>query len=355
MSFHPRTPQSPSQFSPATSDLTSSMNSSAPSTATTLPTPAHSVNGSASQPSDMSQDIVMGDDSPHKRKRPLEDLGDRDQKKAHIEDSKTGIEALHLDVGEKYLLCQTPHHERLPRITEDLFEMFNLSGIAAEVAREKPNGEKNALRKTYKGQIKKLGILGRFDSVAQDWDAPREKDGESGDKKREVYHGFRELLEIPDAEYWGTRNDPITSGLSATVKSMLNRATTMAKGPLPVKDWDSSVLGDLTPGSMEALRQGLGGKVTAPGTPSATTPNPFARKQQQGPQGAVRPQRTTKKRGYGDNSFEGYGEGFPDDGYSTGDGDDRGGQKRRKKDNGNSQTFPNTMRPQGYGSSAVGA
>lgn len=49
----------------------------------------------------------MGDDSPHKRKRPLEDLGDRDQKKAHIEDSKTGIEALHLDVGEKYLLCQT--------------------------------------------------------------------------------------------------------------------------------------------------------------------------------------------------------------------------------------------------------
>lgn len=118
----------------------------------------------------------MGDDSPHKRKRPLEDLGDREQKKVHIEDSKTGIEALHLDVGEKYLLCQTPHHERLPRITEDLFEMFNLTGIAAEVAREKPNGEKNALRKTYKGQIKKLGILGRFDSVAQDWDAPRERE-----------------------------------------------------------------------------------------------------------------------------------------------------------------------------------
>lgn len=49
----------------------------------------------------------MGDDSPHKRKRPLEDLGDREQKKVHIEDSKTGIEALHLDVGDKYLLCQT--------------------------------------------------------------------------------------------------------------------------------------------------------------------------------------------------------------------------------------------------------
>ncbi|KDN63099.1 putative Rox3 mediator complex subunit [Colletotrichum sublineola] len=366
MSFHPRTPQSPSQFSPGTSDLTSSMNSTVPSTTTTLPTPAHSVNGSASQPSDMSQDIVMGDDSPHKRKRSLEDLGDREQKKAHIEDSKTGIEALHLDVGEKYLLCQTPHHERLPRITEDLFEMFNLTGIAAEVAREKPNGEKNALRKTYKGQIKKLGILGRFDSVAQDWDAPRESDG---DKKREVYHGFRELLEIPDAEFWGTRQDPITNGLSSTVKFNLSKATAMAKGPIPVKDWDSAVLGDIPPGGMDALKQGLAGKATAPGTPSATTPNPFMRKQQQGPPGAVRPQRT-KKRGYGENTYEGYGEGFPDDGYSTGDGDDRGGQKRRKKvgsaaalpslslsdplqDGGSGQVFPNTMRPQGYG--AVGA
>ncbi|KAF6837024.1 Rox3 mediator complex subunit [Colletotrichum musicola] len=371
MSFHPQTPQSPSQFSPGTSDPASSMNSSAPSSTTTLPTPAHSVNGSASQPSDMSQDIVMGDDSPHKRKRMLEDLGDREQKKVHIEDSKTGIEALHLDVGEKYLLCQTPHDERLPRITEDLFEMFNLTGIAAEVAREKPNGEKNALRKTYKGQIKRLGILGRFDSVAQDWDAPT--DADAGDKKREVYHGFRELLEMPDAEFWNSRQDPITNGLSGTVKSILNRATTMAKGPIPIKEWDSSVLGDLTPGNVEALKQGLAGKATAPGTPSATTPNPFARKQQQAAPGAVRPQRTTKKRGYGENTYEGYGEGFPDDGYSTGDGDDRGGQKRRKKvgdassgpsmpvsnlsqDGGNGQAaFPNTMRPQGYGSSAVGA
>ncbi|TDZ13092.1 Mediator of RNA polymerase II transcription subunit 19 [Colletotrichum spinosum] len=340
MSFHPQTPQSPSQFSPGTSDLSSSMNSSAPSTTTTLPTPAHSVNGSASQPSDRSQDIIMGDDSPHKRKRLLEDHGDQELKKVHIEDSKNA------------------HLESLPRITEDLFEMFGLTGIAAEVAREKPSGEKNALRKTYKGQIKKFGILGRFDSVAQDWDAPRE---EGGDKKREVYHGFRELLEIPDAEYWGSRQDPINNGLSASVEAMLARATNMAKGPIPAKEWDSSVLGDLVPGTADALKQGPAGKATAPGTPSATTPNSFARKQQQqqqqqqAPPGAVRPHRVTKKRGYGDNSFEGYGEGFPDDGYSTGDGDDRGGQKRRKKDGGNGQAFPNTMRPQGYGSSAVGA
>lgn len=49
----------------------------------------------------------MSDDSPHKRKRSLDDTGDRDQKKMHLEDSRLGIEDLHLDVGEKYLLCKT--------------------------------------------------------------------------------------------------------------------------------------------------------------------------------------------------------------------------------------------------------
>jgi hypothetical protein len=55
----------------------------------------------------MAHDVVMSDESPHKRKRPLEDMGGRDQKKAHIEDSRFSIENLHLDVGEKFLLCKT--------------------------------------------------------------------------------------------------------------------------------------------------------------------------------------------------------------------------------------------------------
>lgn len=118
MSFHPHTPQSPSQFSPATSDPLSSMNTSLTSITTALPTPAHSVNGSASQPFDLSHDIAMGDESPQKRKRALEDIGDRDRKKVHIDDSafvidemhergKLGFKALHMEVGEKYLLCRT--------------------------------------------------------------------------------------------------------------------------------------------------------------------------------------------------------------------------------------------------------
>ncbi|CRK36687.1 hypothetical protein BN1723_018622, partial [Verticillium longisporum] len=141
MSFHPQTPQSPSQLSPGTSDLASSMNSSITSL-TTLPTPAHSVNGSTSHLPDTSHDYAMGDDTPQKRKRSIGDVGERDQKKPHVEDGKLDIDDLHQDVGEKYLLCQTH--------------------IAAEVAREKSNGDKtikNGLRKTYKGHIKRLGIM----------------------------------------------------------------------------------------------------------------------------------------------------------------------------------------------------
>lgn len=73
---------------------------------TTLPTPAHSVNGHPG--ADGSHDTNMPDDFPTKRKRPFDDLGDQEQKKVHLEDPrKLGIENLHLDVGEKYLLCRT--------------------------------------------------------------------------------------------------------------------------------------------------------------------------------------------------------------------------------------------------------
>lgn len=48
-----------------------------------------------------------GEDATSKRKRDVADLGERAQKKLHVEDRRLGIEDLHLDVGEKYLLCRT--------------------------------------------------------------------------------------------------------------------------------------------------------------------------------------------------------------------------------------------------------
>ncbi|KAF7554740.1 hypothetical protein G7046_g6737 [Stylonectria norvegica] len=360
MSFHPQTPQSPSQSSPGTSELVVSAASAATSmatTATTLPTPAHSVNGSASQ-----LDAAMPDDSPQKRKRSLDDMGDREQKKVHLEESKLGIEDLHLDVGKKYLLCQTPHPESLPRTSEDLYEMFDLIGLAAEVAREKPNGEKNALRKTYKGHIKRLGVSGHFDVSKKEENAPSD---------------FMSMLQVPDLE-WNVhevKGREIADGLSEITLSGLERAMSMAKGPISKNVWDASVLGDLAPSTGDPSKQTLSARPTAPNTPIPGTPNPLGRLKPQGPPGQdpVRPRRNIKKRSYGDSSFDGYEEGFPDDvdtGYSTGEGE---GQKRRKKvillsptvtcksshalsqNPGSASPYPSAMRQQSYGPGLVGA
>ncbi len=89
---------------------------------------------------------------------------------------------------------------------------------------------------------------------------------------------------------------------------------------------------------MKAEKQPASARPTAPNTP-LNIPNAGPRKPQGGlpAQDAARPQRSIKKRSYGDSSFEGYGETFPDDdlgqdaGYSTGEGDRVGGQKKRKK------------------------
>ncbi|KAK0728289.1 mediator of RNA polymerase II transcription subunit 19 [Lasiosphaeria miniovina] len=320
MSFHPQTPQSPSQFSPSTSDIIMSVTSSMTTISTALPTPAHSVNGS-SIPSEMTHDMLAGDDTPHKRKRPTDDVGERQKKKVQIEDRRTGIENLHLDVGEKYLLCRTPHPPSKPLLSEDLFELYGLTGIAAGVARVLPNGDKNAIRKTYKGHIKKLGVQGHFDSVDQDPDRP---------------DSILNLAKYPVDE-WDVhfvRGKDIVDGFSSETKAKLLRAATMGKGVIPRHMWDSSVLGDI--GSVKSEKQTTSARPTAPNTPLTATPGfPRAKTNTPVAQEANRPKRGIKKRSYGDSSFEGYGDGFPDDGaetgYSTGEGDMAPGLKRRKK------------------------
>ncbi|KAF4594986.1 Mediator of RNA polymerase II transcription subunit 19 [Ophiocordyceps camponoti-floridani] len=334
MSVHPQTPQSPCRFSPATSSDSAVMGLSS---LATLPTPAHSVNGANAQP----------DDSPHKRKRALDDLAGP-RKKMHLENDRMGIEDLHLDVGPKYLLCQTVYPESLPRTSSDLYQMFGLTALAAEVAREKPNGEKNALRKTYKGHIKRLGVAGHFDVHKKSEDAPSE---------------FMAMIEVPELE-WNVhqvKGRDITHGLSDATHSNLARAVTLSRGSLPKSVWDSSVLGDLALTATDAPKS-LSAKPTAPSTPLASTPNAAGRSKPQLPVAAgpdvARPRRNNKKRSYGDSSFEGYGEGYPDDdagvdtGYSTGEGE--GGQKRRKKSSGSSPNY-SSMRQQSYGPGMVGA
>ncbi|CAK7272877.1 hypothetical protein SEPCBS57363_005369 [Sporothrix epigloea] len=303
---------------------------SSAATPSTLPTPAHSVNGSGFGTSDNIHGLSSDGDSPYKRKRPLDDAGDHESKKVHMEgQQRLDFEALHQDVGEKYLVCNTPHRPSFPRLSEDLFAMFNLTGIAAEVARTLPNGEKNAMRKTYKGYMKKLGVSGHFEPV-------KREEGDESD--------FMRLISEAD-DSWQVRQvkaREIRHGLLDDVEADLRAAMTMNKGPIPKSVWDSSVLGDLAPEKLASggVRPGSV-RGTAPNTPLHPTiaRSKIQLQQKQAAAGGnadtLRPRRVIKKRSYGENSFEGYGEGFPDDdgdasGYATGDGDGPN-LKRRKK------------------------
>lgn len=189
--------------------------------------------------------------------------------------------------------------------------------MAAEVAREKPNGEKNALRKTFKGHMKRLGVAGQFEPHKKPEGAPSE---------------FLSMLQVPDLE-WSVhqvKGREIEDGLTATTLSSLGRAMTMSKGPIPKDVWDLSVLGELAPSGGEGNKGAA--KPNTPGTPLTSMPTNTSRPKPHlaAGQDPSRPKRS-KKRAYGESSFEGYGEGFPDDeaGYSTGDGE--AAQKRRKK------------------------
>lgn len=318
MSFHPQTPQSPANFSPSTVDL--SAQSTATSFTTALPTPAHSVNGS-NMPSDSTYDVTMGDESPYKRKREHGDTGEQDssQKRVHMDDGIPSIKEIHEDVGPKYLLLQKTWEPTAPLLSEDLFDIYGLNGIAGEVARVLPDGTKNALRKTYKGQIKKLGLTGHFDSVKKDQHDP---------------DGFLRMIDLAPLEWEVNfvKGKEVGDGFRPEAQRALTKATTMARGPISKDKWDSSVLADFAGGS----KGSSSAKITAPGTPLNPALSGVARTKAQGvaAQDAARPRRANKKRSYGDSSFEGYGEGYLDDetgaetGYSTGEGE---GTKRRKK------------------------
>jgi hypothetical protein len=94
--------------------------------------------------------------------------------------------------------------------------MYGLTRLAIEVARVLPNGEKNALRKTYKGHIKKLGVQGHFDEVKED---PYRPDG------------LISLMKTPQ-DVWDvhfTRGRRMKDGLSEEVRQVLPRAMTMGK------------------------------------------------------------------------------------------------------------------------------
>lgn len=100
---NPQTPQSPSSIPFGAPDL-ATKSAASPRTDHSLPTPAHSANGSMS--TRIENDEVEHNEVSMKRKREVDDTGDREQKKVHVEDSTNDVEVLHEDDESRFLFLQ---------------------------------------------------------------------------------------------------------------------------------------------------------------------------------------------------------------------------------------------------------
>jgi hypothetical protein len=223
------------------------------------------------------------------------------------------------------LLTQTSglaHPKSRPHASENLFELFGLSGLADSVARTDPKtGAKiNKLRKSYEGKIKESQVAGK-------------------PKARKMDHALMMPIEMPDEEYqlqrvngkeFETAFDTQRGQLTSDFDTLLNSALSgIRPGPLPphvVQKYRTYLATDEMAKSRGAAASAAPNRgVQAPSaTPTPMNPNAGQR--------ASRPERSGAKRSYTDATFQGYGEGFQDDGYteSAGDDDGQGGMKRRK-------------------------
>lgn len=287
------------------------------------------------------EEVENGDIS-NKRKRDPEDNGDREQKKVHVEDSMIGIEALHQEVGSKYLFLQNPHPPQNPNAATDLFALYGLESLSVSVERFKPNGEKSVkMRKTYKNKVKEHGISGNFDSI-------------KFKKEATAPDGMFMMMQMPQEQWDGeiTRGKDIEKGLASVIPLMGN-AFRMSKGSIPKNRWDSTVLGEVAaPAPKTQAVKPNGAKTPMPSSGVHSVP----RQKSELP----RPKRNVKKRTYGDSSYEGYGEGYVDDdahetGYSTNDGDERGMGRKRPKKTAQGHFQGPLPRQNSYGPGMVGA
>jgi hypothetical protein len=250
------------------------------------------------------------------------------------------------------------HPARLPDLKEDLYSLYKLEDLAKSVARTNPDGSKAVkLRKTYKNHIKEHGVSGAFDSVKKEMDAP---------------DTLLAMMQAPEEE-WDAQytKGKVSKGLPENVMASMGKAFTMSRGIIPKTSWNAAVLGEL----ISAPTQTESAKAIQNGNKTPNPQNPSVVRTAKSD--LPRPKRNVRKRTYGDSSFEGYGEGYVDDdaqetGYSTGDGDDRGGSRKRPKKVGSmlylqncmannekpapSHSFQNPpMRQNSYGPGMVGA
>ncbi|KAI9891150.1 MAG: hypothetical protein M1814_002993 [Vezdaea aestivalis] len=226
-----------------------------------------------------------------------------------------GPEWMREPVENPYLVCIQPHPMTRPHPSIDVITQYGLKRLADTVARTLPNGEKNRLRKTYKGKITDANVSGRNKEV-------KHPEGEPG--------SMPELMMWPDEEWQIQKASgiDIEKGIPDSALAKLSRAFKMEAGSMP--DFDDSIFGlfdDPTP---------------LPAVATSAAPLQSMRSNAQsaanGNSEPARLRRTGTKRSYVEGSFEGYGEGFVDDevdrdGYDSGGSGGRGvaGPSKRKR------------------------
>jgi hypothetical protein len=179
------------------------------------------------------------------------------------------------------------------------------------VARTDPiTGEKiNKLRKSYEGHIKALHIAGKPKAV-----------------KMEGPKGLMYPLGWPDEEYqiqrvngkeFHTAIDMETKQPTAAFDALMSSAFgRMAPGPLPPADAARfrAYLATDEASKAKAATEAVQHRGVQSASAAPTPVNPAV-----GPR-ASRPERSGAKRSYTDVSFQGYGEGFADEGEDDGEG-----------------------------------
>ena len=195
--------------------------------------------------------------------------------------------------------------------------MYNLRDIQNSVRRYHPEtGVKiNKLRKSYEGKLKDLGLPGKnkvTDSL----------------KELESCTDFRwDFLNEDGSTAWDAQHPRASDGpMKNDMLASLNAALSLKPGRLPKAEheqWKAQLAFDDAKPKVAALTK------TATSNFLKSTSGPLARKSApSSPRNVLgRPERTSKKRRYDDTSFEGYEE----EGYSTGDAEDRLAGKRRKQ------------------------
>jgi len=162
--------------------------------------------------------------------------------------------------------------------------------------------------------------------------------------------------EIWDSQF-GRVAKEIETGLPEPAIASLGKAVTMARVKnLAPSVWDESILGSHSNKARDDGAKSAPNGARTP-VPQPQTQNIGAQRPSKGE--PPRPKRNIKKRTYGDASFEGYGEGYLDDdlhdnGYSTGDGDDRNGSRKRPKKSAAISAQAPLPRHNSYGPGSIG-